>query len=251
MQLISKQPTLLLLDEILNYVENAMAVGVGESNLGRQTIIFLQRLTEAVAASTNAAMVYSLQASGQEAGGNLELLDTLSRIGQRLNAIREPVTGDEVLNVVQRRLFAKPTPQRKAIEDQQRVLVANAYSASYRSFLLGTFSTQEADHRAEQLRERIRRSYPFHPALLDLMSERWNSIPGYQRTRGALQFLATAIHALWKRQEVSMHNQPLISCRSSGRAGRCAYCRCALNPRKFWLTTLRARNAPCHCCYAL
>src|SRR6266487_2018130 len=210
MQLISKQPTLLLLDEILNYVENAMAVGVGESNLGRQTIIFLQRLTEAVAASTNAAMVYSLQASGQEAGGNLELLDTLSRIGQRLNAIREPVTGDEVLNVVQRRLFAKPTPQRKAIEDQQRVLVANAYSASYRSFLLGTFSTQEADHRAEQLRERIRRSYPFHPALLDLMSERWNSIPGYQRTRGALQFLATVIHALWKRQEVSMHNQPLI-----------------------------------------
>ncbi|MBA2393113.1 MAG: ATP-binding protein [Ktedonobacteraceae bacterium] len=210
MQLIGNKPTLFLLDEILNYVENAMAVGVGESNLGRQTILFLQRLTEAVAASPNAAMVYSLQASDREASGNLELLDTLSRIGQRLNAIREPVTGDEVLSVVQRRLFARPTLEKQLLEDQQRRLVANAYAASYKSFLLGTFSNQEAEQKAEQLRERIRRSYPFHPALLDLMSERWNSIPGYQRTRGALQFLATVIHALWKRQGVTMHNQPLI-----------------------------------------
>ena len=48
-----------------------MGVVVGESTLGRQTIAFLQRLTEVVAASPRAVMVYSLQASEQEAGGNL------------------------------------------------------------------------------------------------------------------------------------------------------------------------------------
>ncbi|HYU74957.1 MAG TPA: DUF499 domain-containing protein, partial [Ktedonobacteraceae bacterium] len=77
-RLIGNIPTLLLLDEVLTYVENAMGVVVGESTLGRQTILFLQRLTEVVASSPQAAMVYSLQASEQEAGGNLELLGILS-----------------------------------------------------------------------------------------------------------------------------------------------------------------------------
>ena len=29
------------------------------------------------------------------------------------------------------------------------------------------------------------------------MFHRWGSLPSYQRTRGALQFLATVVHALW------------------------------------------------------
>src|SRR5439155_15937080 len=57
--------------------------------------------------------------------------------------------------------------------------------------------SQAAQQQAEQLRSRIAQSYPFHPALIDLMRERWGSLPSYQRTRGALQFLATSIHALW------------------------------------------------------
>jgi len=40
-------------------------------------------------------------------------------------------------------------------------------------------------------------AYPFHPELLDLMYHRWGSLPTYQRTRGALQFLATVVGALW------------------------------------------------------
>ncbi|MEO9027181.1 MAG: DUF499 domain-containing protein, partial [Ktedonobacteraceae bacterium] len=50
-KVIGQKPTLLLLDEVLSYVENAQAVVVGESTLGRQTITFLQRLTEVMAAS--------------------------------------------------------------------------------------------------------------------------------------------------------------------------------------------------------
>src|SRR5260370_17486063 len=86
-RLIGDAPTLLLLDEVLLYVENALGVVVGESTLGRQTITFLQRLTEVVAASSHAAMVYSLQASEQEAGGNLEWLGILGTLGQPLTAI--------------------------------------------------------------------------------------------------------------------------------------------------------------------
>ncbi len=201
-RLIGDTPALVLLDEVLVYVENAMGVTIGESSLGRQTIVFLQRLTEAVAASPRAAMVYSLQQSEQEAGGNLELLGILGKLVQRLNAIREPVSGDEVLRVVQRRLFAD-----LGDELQQRA-VANAYADGYRRFLLaGGTPAQVAQQDAEQLRTRILSSYPFHPALLDLMRERWSALPSYQRTRGALQFLATAIHALWTG---NVQTQPLL-----------------------------------------
>src|SRR5258708_10105295 len=201
-QLIGDTPALLLLDEVLVYVENAMGVTVGESTLGRQTIVFLQRLMEAVAASPRAAMVYSLQQSEQEAGGNLELLGILGKLVQRLNAIRAPVTGHEVLRVVQRRLFSNLG------DEIQRQQVASAYAESYRGFLLaGGTSAQLAYQQAEQLHARILLSYPFHPALLDLMRERWSALPSYHRTRGALQFLATAVHALWAG---NVQTQPLL-----------------------------------------
>src|SRR3989442_902947 len=178
-RLIGDAPTLLLLDEVLLYVENAMGVVLGESTLGRQTIAFLQRLTEVVAASPRAVMVYSLQASEQEAGGNLELLGILGKLVQRLNAIREPVSGDEVLRVVQRRLFSNLG------DEIQRQQVASAYAESFRGFLLaGGTSAQLAYQQAEQLHARILLSYPFHPALLDLMRERLSALPSYQRTRG-------------------------------------------------------------------
>src|SRR5258708_26107954 len=127
-----------------------MGVTVGESTLGRQTIVFLQRLTEAIAASPRAVMVYSLQQSEQEAGGNLELLGILGKLVQRLNAIREPVSGDEVLRVVQRRLFSDLG------DEIQRQQVADAYAEVYRGFLLaGGCSAPEAHPPAHPLSRRL------------------------------------------------------------------------------------------------
>src|SRR5262245_13789814 len=41
-------------------------------------------------------------------------------------------------------------------------------------------------------------AYPFHPALVDRMRERWAAIPDFQRTRGALRFLAACLRAAHK-----------------------------------------------------
>src|SRR5262245_29883520 len=54
------EPTLLLLDEVLVYVEKAKAIPVGESTLGSQVLLFLQALTELIGVHSRAAMVYSL-----------------------------------------------------------------------------------------------------------------------------------------------------------------------------------------------
>ena len=68
-QVLGDGPVLLLLDEVLAYVEKALAVERGESNAGRQAMLFIQALTEAVNSHPSAVMVYSLQASVGEAVG--------------------------------------------------------------------------------------------------------------------------------------------------------------------------------------
>jgi hypothetical protein len=54
---------------------------------------------------------------------------------------------------------------------------------------------QQAEEDGLALRDRMGAAYPFHPALIDLMRERWAAIPDFQRTRGALRFLAACLRA--------------------------------------------------------
>lgn len=188
-------PALVLIDEVLVYAAKAKAVEIGETTLDRQVLLFLMNMTEAVNQARRAALVYSLQASVSEAVGEEGLLEQLEKIAGRIDERREPVAGDEVLRVVQRRLFADA-----GAEDVRRE-VARQYGALLSEQLAAAAETG-ADRRAaagagEAMERRIIDAYPFHPELLDVMFHRWGSLPSYQRTRGALQFLATVVHALW------------------------------------------------------
>lgn len=193
--LLEGPPTLILVDEALIYVASAKAIERGDSNMGREAMIFLQHLSEAVNQTRNTALVYSLQASVTEAAEDEATLRALEQIAARIDQRREPVTGDEILRVVQRRLFASLG------DESVRSAVATAYSQQHEAELSAIAETdaerREAKTAAENLRQRILLSYPFHPELIDLMHHRWGSLPTYQRTRGALQFLATVVHHLW------------------------------------------------------
>jgi Protein of unknown function (DUF499) len=199
-QIIGSDPALILLDEILVYVEKANALTVGTSTYGRQVLIFLQALTETVRGLEQTAMVYSLQASQGEAFGAEGLLTELDHLVSRIDSKREPVSGDEVLKVVQRRLFSDLGPS------SVREAVARAYAERYRSHIEADDPSGAAQE-ARRLEARILDSYPLHPDLLDLMYHRWGSLPSYQRTRGALQFLATAINATYS---IPGSAQPLL-----------------------------------------
>lgn len=185
---------LVLLDEVLTYLEGALGVVVGESSLGRQTLAFLQHLTEVISHQPHVAVVYSLQKSIGQALGNEELLHMLDNLVSRVDAKREPVSGDDVLRVVQRRLFAELGPQ--SIREDVAQVVADEWVRGRSSQPLGDSERRGLVEQADRLRSRIMDSYPFHPELLDLMYHRWGALPSYQRTRGALQFLASVVHAV-------------------------------------------------------
>jgi hypothetical protein len=194
-ELLGGAPTLLLLDELLVYIAKGKAIRVADSTVGQQALLFVQSLSEAVNQQKYAVMVYSLQASVGEAVYEEGLLTALEHIAARVDARREPVSGDEVLKVVQTRLFEDPG------DVAVRAEVAADYAHLLRDELLAQAETdgdrREAQAAAATLQRRIEESYPFHPELIDLMYQRWGSLPSYQRTRGALQFLATVVHALW------------------------------------------------------
>lgn len=205
-QIIGDKTVLLLIDELLVYIENAMALTVGDSTFGRQVLTFVQKLTEVVRELPKTVLVYSLQASVQEAVGNEGLLGALDKLVSRIDAKKEPVSGDEVMKVVQRRLFQSigdPTVIQEIAAEQAELF--RRFRETYEDTNRGK---QDIQQQAALLAERIQFSYPFHPDLLDLMYHRWGSLPSYQRTRGALQFLARVVHALWNNQDSSLLISP-------------------------------------------
>ncbi len=188
------RPVLLLLDEVLKYMERAGGVAVLDSTLQRQAKDFFQSLTVELPRCTNAAMVYSLQWSARESLGNVALLQELDKLAARVDQLREPVSGDEILPILQRRLLAGPPPADAAQEaaDAYGEIVTNMR----RAYADSPAARRQADDEGVAFRSRMLKAYPFHPALIDVMKERWTAVDAFQRTRGALRFLASCLHAL-------------------------------------------------------
>jgi len=191
------RPVLILLDEVLKYMEGAAAIAVLDSTLRRQAMHFFHTLTVEVAGSSRAALVYSLQWSAREAVDNIALLQELDKIAARVDQLREPVAGDEILPVLQRRLLgARPD---EAAATEVAMAYQEALTGMWRAYADTPAERQQAEEEGLRLRDRICSAYPFHPTLIDIMKDRWASVDAFQRTRGALRFLASCLHSLKRR----------------------------------------------------
>ena len=190
---------LILLDEALGYLISTGGIQVGQTNLRSETLTFLQRLTVAVSNTKKTAFVFSLQSSKRESLEYLSLLQTVEHLAARKDQQREPVESKEILAVIQRRLLAKLPDAADSSP------AAGAYqelvTQMRRSYAQSKAEQQQAEEEGIALRDRVRQAYPFHPALIDIMSERWAAIPDFQRTRGALRFLAACLRAYHKKEK--------------------------------------------------
>ena len=192
-ELLRGGPSLILLDELLEYLISAGGIRVEKTTLRDETLSFLKRLTVAVGNVDNAALVFSLQSSKRESLEYVSLLQTVEHLAARKDQRREPVEGNEILNVIQRRLLAKQPRQEAA--DLAAEAHRDVFTQMRRSYAQSDSERQLAEEEGAALRDRIRSSYPFHPDLIDMMRERWAAIPDFQRTRGALRFLASCLRS--------------------------------------------------------
>jgi predicted AAA+ superfamily ATPase len=183
-------PVVLLIDEALEYATKAGGVSVGEGTLLGQTLSFLQELSTVAANRSEMMLVGALPSSYLERfdASAQKAFQQLGRIFGRLEQIRTPVEGAEIYEILRRRLFEHVG------EEAERRHVAEAYWDFYQAHA----SDLPRKVREISYRERIVRAYPFHPELVDILYERWGSLPGFQRTRGVLRLLALVVGDLYK-----------------------------------------------------
>lgn len=191
-------PCLVLMDEWTSYARqlqdsNALPAGSFETHL-----TFAQAITEAARAADRALLVVSIPASDNEIGGERgrEFVDRLKNVVGRVESTWRPAGVEESFEIVRRRLFE---PIRDEADYRSRDAVVKAFADMYRKER-GEFP-QDCGEGAYE--ERMRKSYPIHPELLDRLYDDWSTLDKFQRTRGVLRLMAAVISRLWERQDAS------------------------------------------------
>ncbi len=185
-ELFGDEPTLILMDEIAEYAVKAR-------DFSDQVAAFFQELTETIKVLDQCALVVTLPSSvpyGQDKEGERaeQALQHLQRIFGRVEAIYTPVEGEELYEVVRRRLF----------EDTGDPLEARRVAEDYWQLYQRLGDDVPSEVRQSAYRDKIRKAYPFHPELIDGLFERWSTFPTFQRTRGVLRLLAEVVADQYK-----------------------------------------------------
>jgi predicted AAA+ superfamily ATPase len=194
---------LILIDELADYCVAASGVQVGASTLSDQTISFIQELSETVASMNKCVVVATLPASVEEVANSAQasqILNSLSNRLGRVGADTKPVADEEIFEVIRYRLF----------EDLGSDSVISSVISKY-SELYSELKSEIPDYACRsEYKERIRKSYPFHPELIDVFRIKWASNHNFQRTRGVLRLLASIVTDLWRRQDSLTGTNALI-----------------------------------------
>ncbi len=156
---------------------------------------FYQVLTQAAVKVERAALVAGLIASRVEANDQtgIQCLGALEDIFGRIAEPVEPVTREDVAEVLRRRLF-ETVPG----EAERRPVVDAVMAAMQR------LPVRDAQ-RGQAAYDRMLDSYPFHPDLIEVLYQKWTQYDQFQRTRGALRLLAYGL-----RDTVGHDPSPLV-----------------------------------------
>jgi predicted AAA+ superfamily ATPase len=192
--LLQGEPTLIFLDELPPYLENAKTIEIGSSDLSVATATAISNLLVAVDRPelANVCVVISdLTASWEGGSGQLNRAITNLQNETGRSALKlEPVSsqGDELYHILRTRLFEE-LPEESVIKD-----VANAYAKSVKDAKEMDVTNASPDSYAAQLVE----SYPFHFSMRDLYA-RFKENPGFQQTRGLIRLLRAMVANIYNK----------------------------------------------------
>lgn len=186
---------LILFDEVLWFVR--VMADTDPAWIGRMRE-FMHSLTQAVAKVPQCCLVASLLASDpgkmDELGKQIskELYDEFKRVADE--GI-QPVESQDVPEILRRRLLKLESYTDRAQWPSQVFGALNGVQ--------GIDDYTVKNRAAEE--KRYTDAYPFHPALIETLYQKWTQLEGFQQTRGILKTLASAL-----RDAVKWDQQPLI-----------------------------------------
>ena len=195
-------PCLILIDEWVAYLRHIFGVSGLPSGSFDTNISFVQALTEAVKASPKALLVASLPQSTAEAGGEggAEALKRLQTTFGRLDTRWSHATTEESYEIVRRRLFEEVQSDMYQCRDD----VIRQFSKMYNEYP-DSFPARCVSSDYERL---LASSYPVHPELFDQLNHSWGTLERFQKTRGLLRLMATAVHDAWMNSDPSLMIMP-------------------------------------------
>ena len=187
-------PCLILLDEVVAFARQLRGLEYDAFHA------FMQSLTEAAAAVPGAVVVGSLPQSGVEVGDEQgrDALKRLEKIFGRVQSAWTPASGIETFEIVRRRLFQPLDEAGERARDETIKAFRRLYRENRADF--------PPEVREAAYEEQMRRAYPIHPEVLRRFSGDWSVLDKFQRTRGILKIMASAVYGLWSGESTA----PLI-----------------------------------------
>lgn len=200
------QPSLILLDELMNYVSRNR-----KSGLGTQLYHFLQNLSEVARGLDGVVLAVSIPASEMEMTAEDQsdyerFKKMLDRLGKAIVMSAEA----EASEIIRRRLFEWDeraiNSEGKVILSKEAVETCNEYGdwvVDHRQQLPNWFPLDGA-------REQFAATYPFHPTAISVFERKWQELPRFQQTRGVLRMLALWVAHAYQQGFKGGHKDPLI-----------------------------------------
>lgn len=205
--LIGDKPTLIIIDEIAQYLSRMEAAFPG---LGaQQSAAFLMALGTyaedrphltvviSLASATNAFGDYNSLIRTLQSQHSLSKADAQSMADGAQDKVREvidrsaeattPVQQGDLSKIMAKRLFV-------SVDHSAAEEVADAFIQTYRN--AGVDMASGAND--PELRDKLTDHYPFHPTLIAYLSEDLAQVESFQGTRGLLRTLARAIRRIWE-----------------------------------------------------
>ena len=190
------KPSLILMDEMISYVSTYRKRGYGS-----QLYNFLDCLAETARGEKNVAVVVSIPASeleytSEDEADEARFKKMLDRLGKAIMMSADNEMGE----IIRRRLFA----WHGLSEDAKRTVTAYADWAIENSQVLSGIDP-------ETVRDQYLSAYPFHPSVLSVFERKWQSVPGFQRTRGVLRLLALWVAHNHQDEHRKATREPLVT----------------------------------------
>jgi hypothetical protein len=187
----TNKPVLILLDELVNYLKDSKAEAVGKQNLAEVTVSFFHTLTDVIVNSKNAMLILTLPGSESAYKEESELLEQyktmIREISGREGSFTVPMERSEIYDVIRKRLFSR---------------VDHQYATEVAEYLQKFYAEHQESFPADVMtldyRTKTAKSYPFHPALIDLLYERVATIAEFQKTRGVLRLLSHVLKNIYQ-----------------------------------------------------
>lgn len=200
------KPSLILMDELMNYVSRNR-----KSGLGAQLYNFLQNLSEVVRGQDNVVLAVSIPASELEMSAEDQSdYERFKKVLDRLGKAIVMSSDIEISEIIRRRLFE--WDERAVATDGKIMLSKDALETckEYADWVVAHRQQLPSQFNADSAREAFAATYPFHPVVISVFERKWQALPRFQQTRGILRLLALWVSRAYQEGFKGAHKDALI-----------------------------------------